>query len=435
MKSHIIRYTLLGMITLLVASASLSGHDYIPGEVQSQPIVLKGGTVFTVSGDILEDTDVLFTDGRIVEIGKNIQPASNAEIIDVSGKHVYPGLIAAHTVIGLVEIGSVRATDDRRETGAVNPNVKAHIAYNPDSEIIPSVRANGITTALIVPSGRLIAGTSSLLNLDGWTWEDAAEKLNVGLHVRWPAVKASRGWDDERSIEEIKKQLQENRKYIYQAFDNARSYYLAKTADPDIKVDSRWEAMVPVFDKTMPVFIEANDYRQIEQAIQFSIDYDFRLVIVGGRDAWMRPELLVENNIPVIAAWSQALPAREDEPYDIRYSLAGKLSESGVQFCMAQAGGGWTRNLPFQAGQAIAFGLSKEDALRAITLSVAEIFGVEKDLGSIEVGKKATLIVSDGDIFDVLTHNIVYEFIEGRRVDLNNKHKELYEKYRKKHIK
>ncbi|MEZ5358304.1 MAG: amidohydrolase family protein [Candidatus Zixiibacteriota bacterium] len=428
-----IRTALFICAIILFCTSFIYGHDYVPGAPQSHPVLLKGGTVFTITGGVLENTDILFVDGRIVQIAKNITAPDNTEVIDISGKSVYPGLIAPYTVIGLVEIGEVRATDDRNETGMINPNVKAHIAYNPDSEIIPSVRANGITTALIVPGGRLICGTSSLMNLDGWTWEDAAEKLDIGIHVKWPAAKAHKGWDDERSLEEIKEQLRENRKAIYKAFDDAKTYYLARKADPTIDKDSRWEAMIPVFDKTMPVFIEANDYRQIEQAVQFAKDYEFNMILVGGRDAWMRPELLTDNDIPVIVEWSQRLPSREDEPYDIVYALPGKLNDAGVKFCMARAGGGWTRNLPFQAGQAIAFGLPKDIALRAMTLSAAEILGVDKDLGSIEVGKKATIIVSDGDIFDVLTQNIVFEFIEGKAVDLNNKHKELYEKYKLKH--
>lgn len=427
-------YMFVLILVLFTLSASVAGHDYVPGAPQAHPILLKGSTVYTVSDGIKENTDILFVNGRIEQIGRDLTVSGETEIIDITGKSVYPGLIAPYSVIGLVEIGSVLATDDRSETGTINPNVKAHIAYNPDSEIIPSVRANGITTALIVPGGRLICGTSSLLNLDGWTWEDAAEKLDVGLHVRWPGVRARKRWDDDRSLEEIKKQLRENQQVIFEAFDDARTYYLARKADPTIKKDSRWEGMLPVFDKTMPVFIEANDYRQIEQAVQFSRDYGFNMILVGGRDAWMRPDLLIENNIPVIVDWSQGLPSREDEPYDARYSLAAKLSRAGVKICMARAGGAWTRNLPFQTGQAIAFGLPKDKALRAVTLSAAEIFGVDKDLGSIEPGKKATLIVSDGDIFDVLTHKIIYEFIEGKKVDLNNKHKELYEKYKKKHL-
>ncbi|MCK5127048.1 MAG: amidohydrolase family protein [candidate division Zixibacteria bacterium] len=427
---RIIIYTLLIFMIVSLVQA----HDYVPGKIQDHPILLRGGTVYTVSDGIKENSDVLFNDGRIVDIGENIIVPENTEIINVTGKHIYPGLIAAYSYIGLVEIGSVRATNDRREIGTINPNILAHIAYNPDSEIIPSVRSNGITTALIVPGGRLITGTSSLLNLDGWTWEDATEKLNVGMHLIWPAVKAVKGYDDKRSLEEIKKELRENREVLYEAFDDAKVYYLAQQADASIKKDLRWDAMVPVFDKEIPVFIQANDYRQIDQAVQFSKDYDFNMILVGGRDAWMCPELLKDNKIPVIVAWTQALPGREDDGYDLRYSLPARLYEAGVKFCMAQAGGGWSRNLPFQAGQAIAFGLPKEEALRALTLSVAEILDVDQNLGSLEVGKKATIIVSDGDIFDILTHKIIYEFIEGKKVDLNNKHKELYEKYRQKSL-
>ena len=425
------------MITLglaFILSAAAFGHDYVPGEAQSHPVLLKGGTLYTVTGGIMPNTDLLFDNGRITAIGQDITVPDGTETIDVSGKLVYPGLIAPYTSIGLVEIGEVRATDDRREVGPINPNVKAHLAYNPDSEIIPSVRSNGITTALIVPSGRLLTGTSSLLNLDGWTWEDAAAKLDVGIHLKWPNVKIQTGWWEERSAEEQKKDMEENRRLVYQAFDDARVYYRAKLADPTIKEDIRWEALIPVFEKKMPVFIEADDYRQIEQAVHFAKDYDIRMVLVGGRDSWMRPELLTEKDIPVIVSWVQALPSRQDESYDLVYSLPAKLAEAKVKFCIAKGGGTGVRNLPFQAGQAIAYGLSPENALRSVTLTPAEVFGISNDLGSLEVGKKATIIVSEGDLFDIATHKIVHEFIEGRPVDLNNKHKELWEKYKQKHV-
>ncbi|MCP4566300.1 MAG: amidohydrolase family protein [FCB group bacterium] len=422
------------VLCLFMLAAGSYAHDYVPGAAQHQPILLKGGDLYTVSNGLLKNTDLLFENGRITRVGQNLATPEGGEVIDVTGKRVYPGLIAPYSSIGLVEIGAVLATDDRKEIGSINPDVQAQIAYDPDSEIIPSVRANGITTALIVPAGRLVVGRSSLINLDGWTVEDAAEKLNVGLHLNWPQAAVIEAWWMEKSAEEQKKEMVENRKLIYEIFDDAKAYYLARKNDPKIKIDSRWEAMVDVFEGTLPVFIRADDYRQIEQAVAFSKDYSFSMILVGGKDSWMLTDLLKDNNISVVAAWVQGLPPRQDDGYDLAYKLPALLAEAGVKFCLSQGGASWTRNLPFQVGQAIAFGLSPEEGLRSVTLSSAEILGVADDLGSLEVGKKATLIVSDGDIFDMVTQDVVLEFIEGRRVDLDNKHKELYRKYRQKHL-
>ncbi len=427
------------IFTAVLLSAVAVAHDYVPGEKQQNPVMLRGGDLYTISDGVKQQTDLIFEDGRITQIGRDLTPPKDAQVIDISGKHVYPGLIAAQTSIGLIEIGEVRATNDRREIGLVNPDVQTHVAYNPDSEIIPSVRANGITTALIVPGGRLVTGRSSLINLDGWTVEDAAEKLNVGLHLVWPRTRVVTTWWMEKSAEEQKKEMAENRRQLYQVFDDARVYYEARQADPALETDSRWEAMVPVLTGDMPVFVTANDYQQIEQAVSFTREKGLRMILVGGTDAWMLTDLLKEHNIPVILKRTQSLPARSDDGYDLAYRTPVLLAEAGVKFCLSSAGAygasaTGVRNLPLQAGQAVAFGLPHQEALRAITLSTAEILGVADDLGSLEVGKKATLIVAEGDILDPLTHRVVLEFIEGRQVDLDNKHRELYRKYQQKRL-
>jgi imidazolonepropionase-like amidohydrolase len=423
-----------------LAIGSALAHDYVPGEPQTHAIMLQGGDLYTISGGVRQKTDVIFSEGRITQIGRNLSVPASCEVIDVSGKRVYPGLIAPYTAIGLVEIGEVRATVDTREVGPVNPDVESRAAYNPDSEIIPSVRSNGVTTALVVPGGKLLVGRSSLINLDGWTVEDAVEKVDVGLHIIWPQASVIRAWWMEKTPEEQKEEMEENRRLLFQAFDDARAYHLACRADSGTKVDSRWQAMIPVVTGEMPVFIMANDCRQIEQAMSFAGGYGLKMILVGGADAWMLTDQLKENNVAVIVSRTQALPMREDDGHDAAYRLPALLAEAGVKFCLSTAGrrGGTAtgvRNLPLQAGQAVAYGLPKADALRAITLSTAEILGVADDLGSLEIGKKATLIVSEGDILDPVTHNVVLEFIEGRRVDLDNRHKELYRKYQRKHLK
>lgn len=425
----------LSLLATCLLSTIAKAHDYVPGVKQTAPILLKGGNLYTVTDGVQTETDLLFDNGRITQIGKNITAPDGAEVVDVTGMNVYPGLIIASSQIGLIEIDQARATDDKSEVGNNNPDVKAHIAYDPDSEIIPTVRSNGMTTALIVPEGGLFRGRSALINLDGWTWEDSGEKLIVGLHISWPSASSAVQWWNDKTVEEIKKENEENLSELYETFDNAISYRQAKKANSKLLVDSRLESMIPIVDGTQPVFVHANDFRQIEEAVAFAKKYNLKLVIVGGNEAWKVAELLKANNVPVILGRVQSLPYREDDPYDLAYALAGILTKAGVKTAIGDGLGSWrARDLPFHVGQAIAFGLSSEEGLRSVTLTPAEIFGVEKDLGSLEVGKKATIIVSKGDIFDELTNQVVHEFISGRKVDLNNKHKELYQKYQQKRL-
>lgn len=407
-------------------------HDYIPGDKQSHAILLAGGDLHTVSQGTMTGTDILFENGRITAIGKRLSPPPGAKIIDITGQQVYPGLIDANSSLGLIEIEAARATNDQDERGNDNPDVQSHIAYNPDSEIIPTVRSNGITTALIVPQGSLLRGQSSLINLDGWTKEDAMEKEAAALHLSWPRVSIITAWWMDQSAEDQKKENEENRKKLEDVFEKAKSYYTARKVDPNLPIDSRWEAMVGVFDKTLPVFVHAGDMRQIEQAADFGNKYDVKIVIVGGEETYRSVELLKKNNIPVVVERTQQMPMRADDAYDLAYALPKFLSDAGVKYCISQSASWATRNLPFQAGEAAAYGLSRDEALRAITLSAAEIIGVEKELGSLEVGKKATLVVSAGDIMDHLTNQVTYMYIDGREVDLDNKHKELFRKYDEK---
>ncbi len=423
---------LIILLTLALSMLAMA-HDYKPAEPQQKPILLKGGDLYTISSGILEQTDIIFDNGRITEIGKNLTAPPDAEVIDITGKRVYPGLIDGGSVIGLIEIGEVRATDDRSEVGAIHPEVQAHVAYNPDSEIIPSVRVTGVTTALVVPQGGVLSGRSSLMNLDGWTWEDAAEKVDVGVHMNWPRQRVIHAWWMEASPEQQKKDMAENRRKMEDAFAAARSYYVAKQVRPNIAEDERWEAMLPIFRAEKPLFVRADDYRQIEQAISFADENDFHMVLVGGRDSWMLADQLKAKQIPVIVGVVQDLPRSEDDPYDLAYDLPARLARAGVKFCFSSGfSATGSRNLPFQAGQATAYGLSDEDALRGLTLSAAEVLGVANDLGSLDVGKKATLFVSDGDVLDPLGNKVTLEFIDGRKISLENKHRELYRKYQAK---
>lgn len=427
-KSVIIK----SLIAAVCLAVTVGAHDYVPGGPQTQPILLKGGDLYTVSNGVLASTDLLFENGRITQIGVDIPAPDNTIVIDCSGKRVYPGLIDAATSLGLIEIDAARATDDQAERERIAPEVLAETAYNPDSEILPTVRSNGITTALVVPGGSLIQGRSSLMNLDGWTREDATELPIAAVHIAWPRTRIVNAWWMQQSAEEQQKENAKNRAELDDAFADARAYYDAKKADPSIPRDLRWEAMIPVFDRRLPVIIFANDYRQIEQAVAFAEKWKFRCIIAGGNEAFRALDLLKQHDVPVIIQRVLDLPPKQDDAYDAAFRLPRQLQEAGVPFAIASFASWGSRNLPFQAGMAKAFGLSEADAIRSITLGPAQILGVDSALGSLEVGKKATLIVTRGDILDMISHGVEMMFIEGRTVDLHDRHKELYEKYRQK---
>ncbi len=426
--TRFIRATALALL-VVVAGAS-KAHDYIPGEPQSQPILLKGGDLYTVSDGVKEATDLLFENGTIAQIGAGITPPENCMVIDVTGKHVYPGLIASYSALGLIEISAVRATLDHREIGRNNADVKAHIAYNPDSEIIPTIRSNGVSTALVAPYGSLIRGQAGLMNMDGWTKEDAAEQLEVAMVMSWPDVRIRRGWYIRQTPEEQAKRNRELREAVWDIFETARHYKKARLSDPDTRVDQRLEEMIPLFGGDMPLLVEADDARQIRGALDLAREYDLRIIILGGFDSWRLADRLKEQNVPVIYTSSRTrTQQRSYEPQNLNYTIPLKLHEAGIRFAISDAGTTRLRDIAYEAAMMAAHGLPKEAALRAITLSPAEIFGVDNRIGSLEVGKKATIVVSDGDIMEHSEVNVTHMWIGGAAVDLSDKHKELYEKY------
>ncbi|RMH94996.1 MAG: amidohydrolase, partial [Calditrichaeota bacterium] len=419
----------------------LFASDQVPAPPQDHPIALVGGTVHTITGGVIENGVVLFVDGKITAVGTEVALPDATEQIDISGRHVYPALIAANTTLGLIEIGAVRATRDYAEVGDIKPEVRAEVAFNPDSELLPVARANGIALALSVPQGGLISGTSALMMLDGWTWEQMTLKAPVALHLHWPWMRVQKApWirqSPEEQIQARDKQIDR----IRQAFADARAYLKAKEAEaaggaPYHDTDVRWEAMIPVLKGEVPVFVHAEDILQIQAALDWAESEGIRMVLVGGYDAWRVAEELKEKDIPVIISEIHQLPMRRWEDYDAPFTLPVKLHRAGVKFCIAGSGSSFDapheRNLPYQAATAAAYGLPPEEALKAITLYPAEILGVADRVGSIEVGKDATLIVTTGDPLEITTQ-VEMEFIQGRKIDLSSRHTELYEKYREKY--
>lgn len=434
MKLHSISLSIALALTSSLASlgfsAATQAHDMVPGAVQQSPILLTGLTVHTVANGVQVDTDVLVEQGKIAAIGKNLTAPAGAKVLALDGKHLYPGLIALANQLGLIEISAVRSTDDSREVTNTNADIRAKVAYNADSEVIPTVRSNGFTHSMVYPSGAMIMGQSSLMQLDSWNYQDAVTKDDTGLHVNWPNADSIGSRWNPRPAAEVRKANEKNLAKLQQYFAEAKAYYDAEQAGLNYGKDSRWQAMLAFFSGDLPLFVHADDARQMQQAMLFAKEYKVALTIVGGRDSWRIADELAANNVAVIYTAPFGLPTRSDENYAQAYKTPAVLQQAGVNFALSLDGYWDTRNLVFAAGQAINYGLTPEQALRSVTINAAKIAGSAASLGSIEVGKSASLVVSDGDIFDYLTHKVSYMLIDGREVDLNNRNKQLHDKYK-----
>jgi imidazolonepropionase-like amidohydrolase len=429
---------LLLYCSLLIVHCSLIASDPIPAKRQDHPIALLGATIHPVSGPEIPNGTILFDNGKVTGIGTTVSLPADVEKIDVTGKHIYPGIINANSTVGLTEIEAVRATNDYAETGRINPNVRSEIAVNPESELIPTLRANGVVIANVMPQGGLIAGRSAAIMMDGWTQEDVVLKAPIGLVVNWPLMTISHSPWIRQTEEEQKKDHTKQLKELSDAFADARAYMVAKKAEtkkgiPYHATDLRWEAMIPVLERKIPVFVNVNEIRQIEAAVQWAKDENIKLVIVSGRDSWRAADLLKANDVPVIVGPILDEPSREWEPYDDAYAVPSKLFAAGVRFAISGEGEAMgERNTPYHAAMAAAYGLPKEEALKAVTIYAAKILGIDAQTGSLEVGKDATLIVTNGDPLEIET-NVQMEFIQGKKIDLRSRHTILYDKYREKY--
>lgn len=426
------------IVLLLLVMLVTYSQTAVPGKKQSTPILLKGGDLYTITDGVKPSTDILFENGKIKHIGKNLTAPSNAEVIDVTGKHVYPGIIASYTQIGLTEISAVQMSNDMDEYGNINPEVTAAVAYNADSEIIPVVRAHGVTHAFVAPTGGMISGRASFVQLDAWTREHATVTHDAGLIVHWPRMSPFTAWWMRLSEKAQLKNIKKNLKHINDYFEKARIYANLKAKNKLPHKDQRFEAMVDYMNGKKKVFITANTFKQIEAAVNFVKKFNLNAVLVQGDDILKAAELVKEANITVLLKMTTNVPNHADNDYDQFYKLPGELAKLGIPFVISTAGRNlvgptWgNSNLGFSAGHAVAFGLSKEKALAAITIEPAKLFGVENSLGSLEVGKSASIVVSKGDILDPITHKVLYEFIDGRKVNLTNRHKQLYSKFKQK---
>jgi imidazolonepropionase-like amidohydrolase len=405
-----------------------------PAPKQSQAVAITGATIHIGNGQVLNNATVIMLDGKITAVGTGISVPAGARRVDAQGKHVYPGLILSASNLGLVEIGSVRASSDVREIGDLNPDVRSITAYNVDSKVINTLRSNGILLANVVPEGGMVSGTSSVVQLDAWTPKDAAYKVDEGVHINMPLLMAAParrfggfgGPNAQPPVDPVKEGLDKVEK-LKAFFQQAKAYNAEAAHD---QTNLKFEAVKGLFDKSQKLYVHANTVKQMLVALDFVKEFGFDVVIIGGSDSWQIADLLKQNNVSVILNQMHSLPTAEDDDVDQPYKTPALLQKAGVTFAIndedEQNRG---RNLMFNAGTAAAYGLTKEQALQAITLNAAKCLGIDKQTGSIEVGKDANVIISDGDILDMRTSQVTDAYIQGRQINLDNKQKQLDERY------
>ena len=402
---------------------------------------ITNGTIHVGNGTVIENGTVVISNGKITSVGAGAgSPGSDARVIDAKGKHIYPGLILANTDIGLKEIANgVRASNDYTELGEFNSNIRAITAYNTDSRVMAVLRSNGILLASVAPQGGSVSGSSTIVQLDAWNWEDAAYQMDAGMHITlpsfisrgggrrfagFPGFPGAGGADGGKSalekVEEIKSFFRQAKAYIQEPVHS--------------NVNLKLEAMRPLIEKKQKLFVHGDQIKQMLIAIDFAKEFGVDVVIVGGSESFQIADLLKANNISVILDQCLNLPATEDDDIDQPFKTPAALQKAGVLYCISDDDANTRyRNLSYNAGIAATFGLTKEEALSAITLNAAKILGVEGKTGSIEVGKDANIVVSEGDLLDMKSSTVTDALIQGRQINLDNKQKQLYERYKYKY--
>lgn len=427
MKKHLYLFSVLILYPLLFLTAQVPA----PAPKQAKPAVLMNGTIHVGNGVILENANLVFDQGIIQNVEENTGQTYDRDVYtvyDVTGQHVYPGLILPVSSLGLVEIGGVRATVDSRETGTFNPNVSSVVAYNTDSEVIPVLRSNGILMAQVVPSGGLLPGASSVVQLDAWNWEDAIVVRDRVLHLNWPSKygRSGRGrFSTTGSNSGYDNQVRQIKKF----FEDARAYAETDEHNP---TNLKLAAVSGLFDRTKKLFISVSEPETIVESISYLKDIGVGdIVLVGAdEDAWLVKEFLKERDIALILDTFHRMPKRNDLDVRIPFKLPAMFRKEGLLVAFSYSGDSGAMNYPFVAGSAVPYGLDREDALQMVTLDVARILGIEDTAGSLETGKEAYIVVSTDDLLDITTNNVIRAFIQGREINLDNRHKFLYRKYK-----
>ena len=428
-------------IALLVASSAFAQSTILNSTGRKGTVAIRNATIVPVSGPAIPNGTIVFADGAITAVGATATIPADATVIDGTGLFVYPGLIDSGSNVGLVEVDAVAGTVDTAELGDFNPNAQAAVAINPHSEVIPVTRVNGVTHVMTVPEGGVISGTSALVQLAGWTPAEMVIKTPAAMHIRFPRLRSASPWAaqpaDEEAEKEQKKAYTKSIDQLRDVLRDARAYAkaaAARTNDPTVRRfdrDLMLEALVPVVEGRVPVVMHANLARDIKAALEFADEQKLKVILAGAHDVARVLDDVKRRNIPVILGPILSLPQREDDPYDLLFTNAKTLHDAGIPFAIQTADAHNARNLPYHAASAAAFGLPKDVALKAITLYPARIWGVADRLGSLEVGKNASLIVTDGDPLEIRT-NVKRVFIDGEEIPMDSRHTLLYEKFRRR---
>lgn len=403
-----------------------------PAKAQSQYIRLTNATLHIGNGQLIQNGVLDFDKGIIKYVGQaNAAPQlpAQARTIDAKKQEVYPGIIALNSDLGLAEVQQVRATQDQNEIGTFNPHVRSIIAYNTDSRVIPTTRSNGVLLAQIVPEGGRISGSSSLVQLDAWNWEDAIFAADLGIQLHWPVRRINLSKSDEPGSGPKNDDYQKAIIEINQFFEDARAYIPMQN---DGLPNLRFASMREVFTGQRRVFIEANGPKEMQDATLFAENLGLKFVIVGGTGAEHIIPFLQAHKVAIVLNRIHRLPKLEEDLVDAPFKLPAMLANAGILYALSGSEAMQLRNIPFVAGTSAGFGISSERALQSITLDAARILGVEKDLGSLELGKSATFFISAGDALDMKGNDVTQAFILGKEIDLDNKHKELYRRFSEK---
>ncbi len=420
----------------MILCASLSFAQQTPAAKQSKPIAIMGATAHIGNGQVIESSLIIIKEGKIETVADGTvvkMDLTGMEVIDASGKHVYPGFIIPNSTLGLVEIDAVRATEDDTEIGGMIPHIRSIIAYNAESKVVESMRPNGVLLGQITPRGGRISGTSSIVQFDAWNWEDATIKADDGIHMNWPSsFTRGRWWMGEDPGLKLNDKYSEQVAEVTSFFNETKAY-----VDGDkTPIHLPYQATKGLFNGSKKLYIHVDDEKGITDAINFKKDNKVSsMVIVGGAEAYKVADMLKQNDVAVLLKRVHSRPNSEDDDYDLPYKMAKLLVDKGVLVALENSGQMErmnARNLPFYAGTTVAHGLTKEQALQLITLNAAKILGIEKDYGSLETGKNATLFISEGDALDMRTNQLTHAFIEGRAVSLETHQTELWHRYDEK---
>lgn len=422
------------VLTVFFSMAAAAQENMHPSPAQTNPVIIKNATIHIGNGKVLTNGYLVFEKGKITVVGEGDFNVTGATVVDAKGQQVYPGVIAAATNLGLIETSSVRATADYDELGDFNPNIHSLVAYNTDSKVINTLRSNGVLLANIVPGGGTISGASSVVQLDAWNWEDAAYKTDNGIHINMPVLVSRPNASPRRgaAVDIVKQSLgkiEEVRKF----FREAKAY---NTSQSHINTNLKFEAVKGLFDRSQTFFVHCDLVKEMIMAMDIAKEFGFKLAIIGGSESWIIADLLKAGDAAVILYPPHSLPATDDDDVDQPYKTGAALQKAGVLFtiCEDEGSGYWQqRNLPFQAGTMAAYGLTKEEALTAITLSAAKILGIADLTGSLEKGKDANIVISEGDLLDMKSSKVTKAYIQGRDVNLDNKQTQLFEKYKYKY--